>query len=317
MRESSVTSWPSAGDTPARSPFSLDDPGAYRAWRAQKLARRPRSAEELIVAVNDPCDLSEAERRGLVACCRRANNAIYASRASLSADTAIPQRVGEQLGLRRLDGNLCADEDRITSLRVMPAGSRHEGYIPYSDRAINWHTDGYYNGPDQPIRAMLLHCVSDAASGGDNALLDHELAYILLRDEGPELVAALMRPDAMTIPANVENGVEIRPARRGPVFWVDRGTGALHMRYTARTRSIEWQDDRLTRAAVDFLAHLLEDGSEYVLRHRLEPGQGLVSNNTLHNRAAFRDEPSSGKVRLLYRARYYDRVAGTDPRDIE
>nr|NIR27814.1 TauD/TfdA family dioxygenase [Gammaproteobacteria bacterium]NIR81669.1 TauD/TfdA family dioxygenase [Gammaproteobacteria bacterium]NIR88236.1 TauD/TfdA family dioxygenase [Gammaproteobacteria bacterium]NIU02775.1 TauD/TfdA family dioxygenase [Gammaproteobacteria bacterium]NIV73405.1 taurine catabolism dioxygenase TauD [Gammaproteobacteria bacterium] len=282
-----------------------------------KLSLRPRSAEELVVPVNDPCHLCEEERRELVACCRRANNAIYVSRASLPADKTIPRRVGEQLGLRRLDGNLCADDDGITSLRVMSSGSRHEGYIPYSNRAINWHTDGYYNGPDQPIRAMLLHCVSDAASGGDNALLDHELAYALLRDESPELVAALMRPDAMTIPANIQDGEEIRPARRGPVFSVDSGTGALHMRYTARTRSIEWRDDPLTRAAVEFLAHLLEDGSEYVLRYRLQPGQGLVSNNTLHTRAAFQDDPSAGKSRLLYRARYYDRIAGTEQHDIE
>ena len=33
------------------------------------------------------------------------------------------------------------------------------------------------------IRSMILHCVRPAAEGGVNALMDHEMAYIALRDE--------------------------------------------------------------------------------------------------------------------------------------
>jgi hypothetical protein len=36
---------------------------------------------------------------------------------------------------------------------------------------------------------------------------------------------------------------------------------------------------------------------------------GLISNNILHDRTGFQDD--SDRKRLLYRARYYDRVAGT------
>ena len=77
------------------------------------------------------------------------------------------------------------------------------------------------------------------------------------------------------------------------------------MRYTARTRSIEWKQDALTQAAVRTLAEILND-SEYVLRARLQPGMGIICNNVLHTRTAFTDRPE--RRRLLYRGRYYDRL---------
>ena len=83
------------------------------------------------------------------------------------------------------------------------------------------------------------------------------------------------------------------------------------MRYTARTRSIEWKDDRNTRLAAGFLTELLNSDSAYILRHRLCAGQGVICNNVLHKREAFSDDIDSGKQRLLYRARYHDRVAET------
>ena len=42
---------------------------------------------------------------------------------------------------------------------------------------------------------------------------------------------------------------------------------------------------------------------------RVAGGQGLVCNNVLHNRSAFTDDPAPGLGRLVYRARYSDRVA--------
>ena len=116
----------------------------------------------------------------------------------------------------------------------------------------------------------------------------------------------------MTIPANIEDNVEIRPAQTGPVFSVARDTGALHMRYTARTRSIEWKDDRNTRLAVGFLGELLASDSLYIIRHRLQAGQGIICNNVLHKREAFDDDAATGQERLLYRARYHDRISGTE-----
>jgi hypothetical protein len=45
-----------------------------------------------------------------------------------------------------------------------------------------------------------------------------------------------MRPDAMTIPARMDEDNVARPEQGGPVFAVDPEQGFLTMRYTARTR---------------------------------------------------------------------------------
>jgi hypothetical protein len=152
---------------------------------------------------------------------------------------------------------------------------------------------------------VLLHCVERAESGGENELLDHEIAYIRLRDRNPQHIRALMAGDAMTIPARVENGHIERAAQAGPVFSVDAG-GFLHMRYTARAVSIEWKSDAATRAALAALENILAAAAPWVFRGRLEPGMGLISNNVLHTRTPFTD--SERHRRLIYRARYYQRV---------
>ncbi len=297
---------------PSGSPFDLSDDAMFQRWRRWKLSDYPRSIDALCVDIADPRALSDVERKRLLHICAKTNSVLYRLADPIAADKAAVRALGEQLGLRRMDGHLCADDDRMSTLRAMPAGSRKEGYIPYTDRPLNWHTDGYYNAPAQRISAMLLHCVADAASGGENAVLDHELVYLFLRDENPDYVRALMQADAMTIPANIENGVEIRAERTGPVFSVDPATGALHMRYTARKRNVVWKSDDATLAAVEFLERLINDESPFIFRHRLRPGEGLISNNALHNRSGFRDDRRGGKVRLIYRARYYDRVCSAE-----
>lgn len=294
---------------PTPSPFALDNPPAYHAWRDAKLARYPRALEELIVEVRDPRQLTRAEHEALLDRCRRANMAIYASGHGGQEDKEILTRLGAQLGLRRLDHNLNADEDAVTPLRVAEDGPR-SGYIPYTNRAIDWHTDGYYNPLDQQVRGFVLHCVFAAEQGGENALLDPEIAYIWLRERDPALVAALMGPEVMTIPANAGEGGEIRPERTGPVFLV-APDGRLHMRYTRRKRNVVWKPDPEVGAAVELLAQALGGDSPGIFRARLEPGWGLVCNNVLHTRSAFTDGPDPARRRLLYRGRYYDRIAQT------
>jgi len=296
------------------SPFALENAEAYAIWRKAKLKDYPVTAAALRVEVNDPRALSVTELHRLLQICRKTNMAIYASRLGELADKQIPRRLGEQFGLIRLDSNLLADEDAVTSLQVMPEKSGR-GYIPYSNRRLLWHTDGYYNPPERRVRAFVLHCVMPAASGGENALLDPEIAYLRLRDENPEFIRALMAPDALTIPANTEEGGEHRPAQTGPVFSVDPATSSLHMRYTARTRSIEWKPDAATRSAVQALERLLAGDSPHVFGYRLAAGEGLLCNNVLHNRTEFADDVDKGVSRLIYRARYYDRIRGTGAQD--
>ena len=290
----------------------MGDDRAYQHWRDWKLTNQPASTDDLVVELGDPRALTAAERDALVARITVASVAIYRS-PILAQDRQLPQRLGAQLGLRRLDANWLADEDGVSSIAVWrgapPAGegAGRGGFIPYTNRPIRWHTDGYYHPGERRIRGMILHCVRPARSGGDNALLDHELAYIALRDAAPAHVLALMQPDAMTIPARADGAGIARPAQSGPVFSVDAADGSLHMRYTARTRSIEWKPDAPTRAAVHCLEALLAGDSPWLRRVHLQAGMGLVGHNLLHDRSGFDDDPD--RPRLLYRARYLDRVA--------
>lgn len=292
------------------SPFALDDEQAYRAWREQKLADAPRSIEQLRVAIQDGYQLSGQEMAAVVNALQRANFAIYSFKRAAGEDKALIRQLGRQFGLERLDNNLCSDEDGITSLKVVE--ERREGeYIPYTNKRLNWHTDGYYNSPERQIHGVILHCVQPAGSGGESALMDHEIAYIQVRDENPEYIRALMAADAMTIPPNVQNGRQIRAEQSGAVFSV-AADGHLHMRYSARGRNIVWKDDSTTQAAVEYLLNLFQQESPYIFRHRLKSGQGVLSNNVLHCRSSFEDEATTGQTRLLYRARYFDRIV--DPR---
>jgi len=288
------------------NPFDLADESGYRAWRDAKLAAYPRSVDELIVPLADPRHLNAAELAALENRYARANMAIYSAPHLPAADKSIPKQLALQLGLIHLEGNYLADEDGLSS--ITPAGeegSVRGEFIPYTHKPINWHTDGYYNTLDRRILGMTLHCAQDAETGGENALLDHEIAYLQLRDANPDYIAALMQPDAMTIPARMDEDNVARPEQSGPVFAVDPEQGFLYMRYTARTRSIVWKDDAATQAAVKALADILA-GSEYILTARLAPGMGLICNNVLHTRSGFSDSPEHR--RLLYRGRYYDRL---------
>jgi len=295
---------PAVPTRPAGNPFDLADDGAYRRWRAWKLQQRPADAAAITVDVGDPRALTAAEQRALLDCIRRTNMALYRSPV-LDEDPALPVKLGAQLGLRRLDANWLAEEDGVSRIEVSARTDGKGGFIPYTSHGIRWHTDGCYHPAARRIHGMILHAVRPAACGGVSRLLDHELLYIALRDESPALVRALMRDDAMTIPAREgEDGVA-RAAQGGPVFSVDQG--ALHLRYTARTRSIEWHPDAQVQQAAARLAAQLDAGLPGLLQLRLEAGMGVVGHNVLHDRSAFADDPS--QPRLLYRARFLDRVA--------
>lgn len=286
------------------NPFDLRNTDTYLRWRDHKLANAIINTDELIVEIQDPLALTSSEHAALLDRCQRSNVVIYASQVAM--DERMVQRFGKRFGLEHLDANWLAGEDGISEIRVIDNGTRQH-YIPYTDHAIKWHTDGYYNPPERTIRSMLLHCVRPAVSGGANRLMDHEMAYLLLRDLNPQHIHALSAKDAMTIPERVDETDGVRPAQSGPVFSLD-ASGNLHMRYTARTRSIEWKQDANTLAAVAALEKLLASDLSHIHCAHLELGMGILCNNVLHDRSAFNDDPS--QPRLLYRARYHERIAG-------
>ncbi len=141
--------------------------------------------------------------------------------------------------------------------------------------------------------------------------MDHEVAYILLRDENPDYIKALMQEDVLTIPANILDGKIIRAAQTGPVFSLN-SQGQLHMRYSARKRNIEWKKDTPTLEAVAFIEKLFEDGpisnSKYIIKHKLKAGEGIICRNVLHCRTAYVDFDNPEKKRLLFRGRFHDEL---------
>ncbi|VAX12578.1 hypothetical protein MNBD_GAMMA24-1019 [hydrothermal vent metagenome] len=290
------------------SPFTLDNESAYQQWRDQKLENYPEDIGELVVEIDDPRNLTQTEFDALLQRCRKTNMALYAGKTGTDPSPEIPLAMARKFGLQALNKNWLADDNGLTSLTVRDDGVRKH-YIPYTNRAINWHTDGYYNIASQQIHALNLHVVQRAASGGENALLDHEIAYILLREKNPDYIRTLMAPEAMTIPARIEEGKVARQDEPGPVFSI-RADGNLHMRYTIRVNNVIWADDPLTSEALGYLKEILEGNSKYIYRGLLAPGMGLISNNVLHDRAAFSDDAEH--KRHYYRARYFERLAGTD-----
>lgn len=290
----------------SENPFLPGNDTAYQRWRESKLDGYPDRLEQLTVEIEQPQNLNAAERQAILQRICKCNMAIYVSALGSDPDKELVRRLGRQFGLQRLDHNMGADDDAISSLSIQP-DALHQGYIPYTDRPIAWHTDGYYNDLEHQILGMVLHCVVPATQGGANQLLDHELVFMQLHDRNPEFTRALMHPSTMTIPANVVDGQVIRPARSGPVFLILPG-GQLHMRYTDRSRSIEWRDDALTREAVAELKQILKAPSLYRFEGTLQSGQGLICNNVLHTRSGFKNGETE---RLLFRARYFDRIAGS------
>lgn len=279
----------------------------YQKWRSERLAAAEAAKTAGFVEVSDLANPTEAEKSELARRCEEANLVLYATDATDDQRAAM-RPFAEAFGLRIAERHRSAGGDGVVTLRVSDAPGL-KGYIPYSRHKMNWHTDGYYNAPDDRISAMVLHTERPAEDGGSNQFLDHAIAYIRLMDEEPDYVKALMHPQAMTIPANEDEGSP-RPASVGPVFFADADTGALQMRYTARTRSIEWRDDPLTREAVGFLQQALETPDPMTISLRFGAGQGVLCNNVLHDRTGFDAGAKAPSPRTVYRVRFHNRVKG-------
>ncbi len=284
---------------------NLESSDIYHAWRERKLEAYPHDLAALRVQVARLDRPSPSELMAIRERVAQCNMALVACSDPAQIRAPSLLQLGRHLGLARVDTHLCASADGVSRIRVEASGPSGE-YIPYTNRSLNWHTDGYYNRPDRSVRAWMLFCVQDAVDGGENALLDPEIAYLRLRDRDPELIATLMDPHALEVPANNRDGITLREMSVGPVFsCLD---GALHMRYTARARHARWRATATTDAARAALTSLFSSQDNYIYRHKLKPGEGFVTNNVLHNRSSFDTSVSPRAGRELLRVRYLDRI---------
>jgi alpha-ketoglutarate-dependent taurine dioxygenase len=302
------------------NPFDLLQEEAYRTWRTRKLRAYPAQPEDLRVSIERLERPSRSERAALRARIDTYNMALVQTDPA-QIETEAMLAFARALGLRRTDANLFADASavsRIAATRREPGDGEPADrgaacaaaigdFIPYTDKPLSWHTDGYYNGADAQIGAWCLFCVRPAREGGENGLLDHEMAYLQLRDDAPQHIAALSHPHALAIPAHVKDGRTLRAESVGPVLAVREGR--LHMRYSARARNVVWRDTPDTNAARAALDRLFSQPGVFTFSYRLRPGDGIVSNNVLHCRSGFEDDADPTRGRLLYRLRFLDRIA--------
>ncbi|QVL50821.1 MAG: TauD/TfdA family dioxygenase [Thiocapsa sp.] len=302
-------------------PVDLSENRSYSHWRVRKLRAYPHDINDLRVPVERLDRPKPAELAALKTRIDTFNMALVEAEPD-RIETEALLAFTRALGLHTTDANLFADASavsRITATRRNPdeeghldAGPAPTGgatlgdFIPYTDKPLSWHTDGYYNAPDEQVGAWCLFCIRPARHGGENGLIDHEMAYLRLRDESPEHIAALSHPQALSIPAHVRDGHTLRAESVGPVFSLRNGH--LHMRYSARARHVIWRDTPETQAARAALDRLFSRPDVFTFRYRLGPGEGLISNNVLHCRSGFDDEDDPAKARLLYRIRFLDRI---------
>ena len=148
--------------------------------------------------------------------------------------------------------------------------------------------------------SWLLHCINPADDGGENCLLDHELAmreYVLSYDD----IEVLMNKRAITIPESQgSNRSEISTY----IFSFDNDYEKLHMRFSMRKENIKMSDNTFT--AMSKLTNVIENNcSKYCITYKLSKNEGILSNNILHGRNSFKDDKVQRK---LLRIRSYERL---------
>jgi len=297
---------PFTTEVSSRSVFYYADRSS-RQWIKRKTDGYITTAGDLLVEIKDPLRLSSTEEQQLRQHLATNNFVFYQYRPDAHYSASGYQHICARLGLVNTVSNPVADANDISRIQVRD-NSHDKEYIPYTDRALKWHTDGYYNTANNQVNAFVLHCIRNAQSGGSNSFLDHELAYLLLLQQNPRWVDALSSRDVMTIPANMSGATTIRTAYSGPVFDFSGKKPSIYMRFTERQHNIVWKDDDEVQDALSALRKILHQDNPWKIEILLEPGQGVISNNVLHRRDAFQDNHHAESKRCLDRIRFHDRV---------
>ena len=285
-----------------KSPFQIENETEYKEWRKKKLSLYPVKEENLFTKF-DNRDLSNVSIDSLKEIIKKYNFALYEFNTKLS-DANI-QEFCSKLQLKDSISNLLANENDISNITDQSEVKEKKSgveYIPYTNKQLNWHTDGYYYPIKYSVKSFLLHCENPAANGGQNILLDHEIIYIYLRDHNPDFIEILMQNNIMGIPKN--NNISGSSSIVGPVFYTDED-GFLNMRFTSRQQNIIWQKSDMIKKIKDYIFSFIAEDNKYVINILLKENQGYIANNILHKREKYIDGENK---RLLKRLRFSRRV---------
>ena len=266
----------------------------FLTWAEEKERNIPHNIDGIIVNIHDINNVKISEIAKIKETINKCNSCIYSSKIALKSNTNLLKFV-ESVGMRTYDRNNIESNEIST---ITPLENNKINYIPYTDKSLNWHTDGYYD--KKSIFSWLLHCVHPATHGGENYLLDHELAlreYVLRHDD----INNLMSEDALTIPESKDTS---RSEISTYIFSIKNKYKKLHMRFSMRKDNIGTSPK--AGDAVTKLKQTIEnDCAKYSLTYKLQKNEGIITNNILHGRKAFKDDKVKRK---LLRIRSYERL---------
>jgi hypothetical protein len=269
------------------------------AWMAQTQSRRdalehasnPSERVHLSVAQNNTSALTQL--------CDSVESDGFALYSWLHSPKDIPSSVSELLSSLSLcngDRGVIRESGELSLLEDL-SGTPKGRFPPYQSKALNWHTDGYYNDSGNSIRCFTLHCIEPATEGGELVLMDDALLILALWQEDPELLRFLSHPEAMMLPRNQDEVGHDRPDRHVPIIQPN-ADGSLTLRFTTRTQNIQWRC-AATQAAAKRAADLIHTNKHWQVRVRLQRGEGVITRNVLHAREPFVDAPGWPKRQML------------------
>ena len=263
-------------------------------WAEEKERNIPHNIDGIIVNIHDINNVKTSEIAKIKETIYKYNSCIYSSKIALKSNTNL-LKFAELVGMRTYDCNNIESSEIST---ITPLQNNKVNYIPYTDKSLNWHTDGYYD--KKSIFSWLLHCVNPATQGVENYLLDHELAlreYVLKNDD----INNLMAEDALTIPESKDTS---RPEISTYIFSFKNKYRRLHMRFSMRKDNIG-TSAKASPAIIKLKEIIENDCAKYSLTYKLQKNEGIITNNILHGRKAFKDDKVKRK---LLRIRSYERL---------
>ena len=263
-------------------------------WAEEKERNIPHNIDGIIVNIHDINNVKISEIAKIKETINKCNSCIYSSKIALKSNTNLLKFV-ESIGMKTYDRNNIESNEIST---ITPLENNKINYIPYTDKSLNWHTDGYYD--KKSIFSWLLHCVHPATHGGENYLLDHELAlreYVLRYDD----INNLMSEDALTIPESKDTS---RSEISTYIFSIKNQYKKLHMRFSMRKDNIG-TSPKAGDAVIKLKQTIENDCAKYSLTYKLQKNEGIITNNILHGREAFKDDKVKRK---LLRIRSYERL---------
>ena len=263
-------------------------------WAEEKEKNIPQNTDGILVNIHDINNVKISEVSKIKEIINKYNCCIYSSKTVLKSNTNLLKFV-ELVGMKTYDCNNIESNEIST---ITPLQNNKVNYIPYTDKSLNWHTDGYYDR--KSIFSWLLHCVNPAAQGGENYLLDHELAlreYVLKNDD----INNLMAEDAITIPESKDT---LRSEISTYIFSLKNQYKKLHMRFSMRKDNIG-TSPKASSAVIKLRKIIEDDCAKYSLTYKLQKNEGIITNNILHGRKAFKDDKVKRK---LLRIRSYERL---------